>query len=63
MHTSVKEFARRGLYTEKAIRRKIESGVWTEGAQYHRAPDGRIILNINAIKKWIYSRCHTTKKK
>lgn len=53
MHTSVKEFARRGLYTEKAIRRKIESGVWTEGAQYHRAPDGRIVLDTVAIKRWL----------
>ena len=27
-------------YTVKAVERKIETGVWTEGREYRHAPDG-----------------------
>ena len=35
-------------YSEKAIRRKIEDGVWLEGHEYVRAPDGRILVDTDA---------------
>lgn len=39
--------------TEKAIRRKIEDGKWRQGQQWHRAPDGGIFIDIQAVHQWI----------
>ena len=40
-------------YTDKAVRRKIEDGVWIEGKHYRRAPDGRVTMNLPAYYKWV----------
>ncbi|MEO5846028.1 MAG: excisionase [Caldimonas sp.] len=40
-------------YTAKAIRRKIEAGVWIEGREIRRAPDGRILVNVKAYRQWV----------
>jgi len=40
-------------YTEKAVRRKIEDGVWLQGKHYRKAPDGRITLDIQEYYKWV----------
>jgi len=38
--------------TEKAIRRKIERGVWLEGKHWRRA-DGGIYIDTRAVEKWV----------
>lgn len=40
-------------YSEKAIRRKIDEGVWVEGKHYRKAPDGRIHISIRGYTKWV----------
>lgn len=40
-------------YSEKAVRRKIEEGIWVEGRHYRRAPDGRITMNLEEYYKWV----------
>ncbi|AMC34794.1 excisionase [Janthinobacterium sp. B9-8] len=40
-------------YTEKAIRRKIEDGVWRQGQHYCKAPDGRLTMNLQEYYKWV----------
>lgn len=40
-------------YTQKAIRRKIEDGVWRAGVEYVRAPDGNILIDMQAFEKWV----------
>jgi hypothetical protein len=40
-------------YSEKAVRRKIEDGVWLEGKHYRKAPDGRITMNLQEYYKWV----------
>jgi len=40
-------------YTEKAVRRKIEDGVWLQGKHYRKAPDGRITMNIQEYYRWV----------
>lgn len=40
-------------YTDKAVRRKIEGGVWIEGIHYKRAPDGHITMNLQAYYQWV----------
>ena len=43
-------------YTEKAIRKKIERGVWLDGYEYHRAPDGRIVINLQGVVIWLQGK-------
>ncbi len=35
------------------IRSKISKGVWLSGVHWTKAPDGRLMLNLEAIQKWI----------
>lgn len=46
-------FERLTGYTQKAVRRKIESGAWLEGREYRRAPDGHIIVDMHGYQKWV----------
>lgn len=46
-------------YTQKAVRRKIEDGVWIEGRQYRRAPDGHILIDMQGYEKWVENQPHT----
>ncbi|MGC4080277.1 MAG: excisionase [Rubrivivax sp.] len=39
-------------YTEKAIRRKISEGVWREGKEYRKAPDGAVLISMAGYAKW-----------
>jgi hypothetical protein len=41
--------------SEKAIRRKIDDGVWLEGREYHRGPDGHIYISIPGYLQWVES--------
>ncbi len=49
----IKVFVTMTGYTDKAVRRKIETGVWTEGRHYRRAPDGHITMNLQEYYKWV----------
>jgi hypothetical protein len=40
-------------YTVKAVERKIESDVWREGREYRKAPDGRILIDLEGYYKWV----------
>ena len=40
-------------FTEKAIRRKIQDGVWLQGREYLKAPDGRILISIKGYESWV----------
>lgn len=50
---TIKRFARLSGYSEKAIRNKIDRGVWLEKRHWVKAPDGRLQINIPAIQEWI----------
>jgi hypothetical protein len=39
--------------SEKAIRRKIETGKWLEGREYRRSPDGGLFISIEGYCKWV----------
>ena len=40
-------------YTDDAVRAKIKRGIWVMGVHFTKAPDGRLLFNLEAIKKWI----------
>lgn len=42
-------------YTSKAVERKIASGVWREGKEYVKAPDGNILVDMQGYYKWAES--------
>lgn len=48
----IKVYAEKTGYTEKAIRDKINTGVWLEGVHYYRSPDRHIVINIPEVEKW-----------
>ncbi len=43
-------------YTEKAVRRKIQSGVWLQDQQWRKAPDGHILIDMEGFHKWVESQ-------
>ena len=40
-------------YTPKAIEMKISEGVWCENVHYRRAPDGHIVIDLEAVERWM----------
>ena len=40
-------------YTPEAIRNKVKKGVWHKTIHYIKAPDGRLMMNVEMINKWI----------
>lgn len=49
----IKKLAEISGYSEKAIRGKIEKGVWVQGIQWRYSPDNRIQFNIEEYQKWV----------
>ena len=46
-------------YTQKAVRRKIEEGIWVEGKQFKRAPDGHILIDMQGYERWVEGQKQT----
>ncbi len=40
-------------YTKDAVYTKIQRGHWLEGVLWKRAPDGNILMNLEAYEKWV----------
>ncbi len=40
-------------YTPKAVERKIAEGVWIEGREFRRAPDNRILIDLEGFARWV----------
>lgn len=39
-------------YSEEAISTKVKRGVWLEGREYVRAPDGSILVDLEGYERW-----------
>lgn len=39
-------------YTEEAVSTKIKRGIWLEGKEYIRAPDGNILIILEGFYRW-----------
>ena len=48
----IEKFSEVTGYTPSAVRGKIATGAWVDGVQYVRAPDGHILINLEAYHKW-----------
>lgn len=40
-------------YSAKAIQRKIQDGVWLEGVMWKRAPDQRVLIDMDGYGRWV----------
>jgi hypothetical protein len=40
-------------YTAKAVYHKIADGIWREGCEYRRAPDGNICVDLEGFERWV----------
>lgn len=40
-------------YSQDAIRKKIQRGQWLKDVHWKKAPDGRNLMNVEAIEQWI----------
>jgi hypothetical protein len=40
-------------YTEKAVRAKIQTGVWLQNRVWRKAPDGRILISVEGYRDWV----------
>jgi hypothetical protein len=40
-------------YTEKAVERKIEDGIWRLNKEYIRARDGHIMIDVEGVQRWV----------
>jgi hypothetical protein len=49
---TIKKAAELSGYSETAIRRKREEGVWLQGDIWIKTPDGRILISIEGIEGW-----------
>ncbi len=49
---TTKKFSELTGYSLEAIKGKINNGVWIEGMIWHKAPDGRRMLDMEAYDKW-----------
>lgn len=49
----IRLFAAESGYSEKAIRRKIEDGIWVAGREYRKAPDGNILIDVEGYERWV----------
>lgn len=49
----IKKFCEVSGYTERAVRTKIHRGVWVEKKHYRRAPDGRLMIDTEAVTQWV----------
>jgi hypothetical protein len=52
----ISKFSELTGYSDDAVRAKIRSGVWGEGAVFVRAPDGAILISIEGYDLWAQGR-------
>lgn len=49
---TIKKFSELTGYTEGAVRQKINRGEWLQDHMFRKAPDGRILIDIEAFNDW-----------
>ncbi len=52
-YLTIPKFALESGYTEDAIRSKIRDGIWPQDEIWHKAPDGRILIDVKGYEIWV----------
>lgn len=50
---TLKQFEALTGYTVDAVNSKIKRGDWLEGAVFHKAPDGRNLIDLEGYEEWV----------
>jgi hypothetical protein len=51
----INRFAEITGYSEDAVRHKVKNGTWSQGRIWRKAPDGRILVNLEEFERWVES--------
>lgn len=54
-YVTIGKFSEISGYSKRAIESKINKGIWADGIHYLRAPDNRILVDIESFEKWVES--------
>ncbi|MFJ1467736.1 excisionase [Massilia orientalis] len=54
-YLTIRKFAAESGYTEDAIRSKIHAGIWMQDKVWKKAPDGRILVDVEGYHEWVES--------
>lgn len=60
-YVTIRRFAEASGYTEHVIRIKIRDGVWRLGREWIKAPDGRILIDVEGYNAWASSGAVTAR--
>jgi len=52
-YLTIRKFAAESGYSEIAIRSKIHSGIWMLDQVWKKAPDGRVLIDVEGYHKWV----------
>ena len=52
-YVTIEEASMRTGYSVIAINRKIDAGVWIEGREWVKAPDGRRLVDRDGYERWV----------
>ncbi len=52
-YKTVEQFSRESGYTPDAIRTKIRDGKWPKHLVWRKAPDGRILIDVEGYYSWV----------
>lgn len=52
-YVRIPKFVEETGYTARAVETKILRGVWLEGREYRRAPDGSILMDMEGYTRWV----------
>lgn len=55
-YVRIPKFVEETGYTARAVETKILRGVWVEGREYRRAPDGSIMMDMEGFERWVESQ-------
>lgn len=54
-YQTIKRFSEATGYTERAIRTKIQDGIWRLGEVWIKAPDNRVLICVEGYEAWVES--------
>lgn len=54
-YQTIKKFSEATGYTERAIRTKIQDGIWRLGEVWIKAPDNRVLICVEGYESWVES--------
>lgn len=52
-YVTIPKFAELSGYTPAAIRSKIRDGIWRQDLEWRKAPDGRILIDVDGYQRWV----------